>query len=284
MTTVTQRIYLADDGVKLVADVSGPSDKPTVVLAHGGGQTRHSWDEAMRNLIAKGYSVVNYDARGHGDSDWSENGDYRIATHAGDLLTILSTIEGPRALVGASMGGISSFYAIGSSPQPTASALIMVDIVLRPAKAGAEHIQAFMSSNQDGFATLQDAADAVAKYYPDRPRPRDPTGLMKNLRLHEDGRLHWHWDPKLLSASPSAEPPAFTNSLIEVARNVTVPILLIRGDRSDIVDDAGVAEMCALVPQTEIYNVEGAGHMVAGDKNDAFNQGLFSFLDRHLPL
>jgi len=284
MLEMSQRNYRTEDGVNLVADVVEIKDRPTVVLAHGGGQTRHSWSEAMHNLVARGYGVVNYDARGHGDSDWAPNGDYSLQTRAKDLLTILSTIQGPVALVGASMGGVSCFYAIGSSDRPIANALIMVDIVLRPAKAGADHIRAFMRSNLDGFANLEEAADAVARYYPDRPRPADPSGLHKNLRLRADGRLHWHWDPRMLEVTPSSEPPEFTSGLIAVAPRVTLPTLLVRGGRSDIVDDAGVAEMCALVPQTEVYDVAGAGHMVAGDKNDAFNQGVFGFLDRHLPL
>ncbi|KFG90935.1 Alpha/beta hydrolase fold protein [Sphingobium herbicidovorans NBRC 16415] len=277
-------MFRTADGITLVADVAGSPDAPTVVLAHGGGQTRHSWKQLFMGLVNRGYSVVNYDARGHGDSDWAADGDYTIPALSRDLCTILPTIKGPVALVGASMGGASAFYAIGSSPQPIAKALIMVDIVPRPAKKGTDHIHAFMTAHPDGFETLEEAADAVATYYPDRERPKDSTGLNKNLRASPDGRLRWHWDPALLNANPSSEPPLFTEHMIGVAARVTLPTLLIRGGRSDIVDEAGVAEMRALVPQTEVFEVPDAGHMVAGDRNDAFNEGVFAFLDRRLPL
>ncbi|WP_454883376.1 alpha/beta fold hydrolase [Sphingomonas oryzagri] len=283
MTDLSQRQFTTPEGLILVGDVAGPPNGPAVVLLHGGGQTRHSWTGAMRRLVERGYFVVNYDARGHGDSDWSPVGDYSLPALASDLCAVLSTIDVPTALVGASMGGMTSFYAIGSADRRIADALVMVDIVLRPAAAGAEKIRSFMTSHRNGFKDLAEAADAVTAYNPDRPRPSDPAGLMKNLRLREDGRLHWHWDPRLMDARPSAEPPSFANELETVSRHVTIPTLLVRGGHSDIVDDEGVAAMCRLVPQTEVFEVPGAGHMVAGDRNDAFNDGVLAFLDRHLP-
>lgn len=283
MTEFSQKRFVSPEGLGLVADVGGPDVGAPVLLLHGGGQTRHSWAGAMRTLVARGYHVINLDARGHGDSDWSPAGDYSIAALASDLQAVLSTLPRPAALVGASMGGMTGFYAIGSSPEPIARALVMVDIVLRPAAAGAEKIQAFMNAHPEGFANLDEAADAVAAYNPSRPRPSDPSGLLKNLRWREDGRLHWHWDPRLLEVKPSSEPPSLMNDLVEVSSHVTLPTLLVRGGRSDIVDDAGVAEMRRLVPQTEVYEVSGAGHMVAGDKNDAFNEGVIAFLARHHP-
>ena len=62
-----------------------------------------------------------------------------------------------------------------------------------------ERIVGFMSSNAlTGFASSEEAADAVAAYLPHRPRPKDLSGLAKNLRLGEDGRYRWHWDPRFL--------------------------------------------------------------------------------------
>jgi pimeloyl-ACP methyl ester carboxylesterase len=271
------------DGLTLVADVGCPEDAPSIILMHGGGQTRHSWAGTMALLVSQGYRVINVDARGHGDSDWSPTGDYGFAAQAGDLMTVLATAKRPAALVGASMGGITSFYTIGSHPEPVADALVLVDIVIRPAEAGANRIKAFMTANPGGFASVEEAADAVAAYYPERPRPKDISGLNKNLRLRKDGRYHWHWDPRMLNMSDIPEPPRFTDALIAVAGGVKVPTLLVRGGQSDIVDDQGVAEMLRLLPQTEVLDVAGAGHMVAGDKNDSFGAGVLGFLRRHMP-
>ncbi|KQX18736.1 MULTISPECIES: alpha/beta fold hydrolase [unclassified Sphingomonas] len=274
----------AGHGLTLAGDVGGPEDAPTVVLMHGGGQTRHSWAGTMDRLVAQGYHVVNLDARGHGESDWAPDGNYRPSEQALDLKAVLSALGRPVALVGASMGGMTAFHAIGTSKEPIADALVMVDIVLRPAEAGAKRIAAFMRAYPDGFATVEEAADAVSAYYPERPRPKDVGGLRKNLRLREDGRFRWHWDPRILDMGQRAEPPGPFEALQLMAPNVTLPTLLVRGGKSDIVDDEGVADMLRLVPQTEIFNVAGAGHMVAGDMNDPFSSGVIAFLQRHLPL
>ncbi len=277
MTILQQHSFVGSDGVRLIGDVGGPTGAPAVILLHGGGQTRHSWAGVQAQLIERGYFVVNYDARGHGESDWSASGDYSLDALSSDLLAVRGTIDGPVAFVGASMGGMTSFYTIGISSDPVADALVMVDIALRPAEEGADKIQKFMTANHDGFADLNEAADAVAAYNPDRPRPKDPSGLMRNLRLRDDGRLYWHWDPRMMQQTPRAEPPSFGNRMVAVSGHVTLPTLLVRGEKSDIVDDEGVEEMRRLVPQTEVYDVAGAGHMVAGD-------GVIGFLSRHLPV
>jgi pimeloyl-ACP methyl ester carboxylesterase len=284
MIEVEQRRFTTRTGLTLAADVAGPESAPVVVLLHGGGQTRHSWAGAMRRLAEEGYRVINLDARGHGESDWAPDGEYSLAALAADLEDVLATVSAPVALVGASMGGMTSFYAIGHADRPIARALVMVDIALRPATEGGKKIRDFMMANSDGFASLDECADAVAAYNPNRPRTRNPQGLLKNLRLREDGRYYWHWDPRFIRVTPSVEPPDYLVALIEVSSRVTLPTLLIRGGFSDIVTDEQVAEMKRLVPQTEFFEVPGAGHMVAGDRNDAFNEGVIGFLRRHHPL
>lgn len=285
MTVSTEtRRYVVSDQMTLAADVGGDPQAPAVILLHGGGQTRHSWSGAMQELLTQGYHVINLDARGHGDSQWALDGEYGLESLAADLKAVISTLPAPPALVGASMGGATSLYAVGNGPADLASALILVDIVPQVDPAGAAKIEGFLRARPDGFASLEEAADAVATYYPQRPRPKDPSGLMKNLRRHEDGRLHWHWDPRFVQRVGNAEPPRFTELLLGAARHVTIPTLLVRGMQSDIVSEDGVEEFRRELPALEVFDVSGAGHMVAGDKNDAFNQGVIGFLGKHLPV
>ena len=244
MNPETIRIPVAP-GVEIAADVAGPRGAPTVILGHGGGQTRHSWDKAEEQLAAAGYFAINYDLRGHGDSDWSKDGDYSLESRADDLAAIALHGSRPFALVGASLGGITAMVAASRGLEP--AALVLVDIVPKMSQKGVAKITAFMTGNPDGFASLEEAADAIAAYYPDRPRPKDLSGLNKNLRLGADGRYRWHWDPSWMH-SPRGDPRFLLDMMDEADWTDRVPTLLVRGMKSDIVDDDGLDDLRRRIP------------------------------------
>ena len=275
------RYFKAPDGVRLVADDLGSVSGPVVILLHGGGQTRHSWAGAMRVLAARGYRVINFDARGHGDSDWSATGSYELDDRAEDLQTIVATLEHPFALVGASLGGSTAIHAVAGGMTP--AAVILVDIVPHPEPLGVDRIVKFMKASPDGFSSLDEAADAVSSYNPDRPRPRDPSGLMRNLRRRENGRLYWHWDPATIDTDLDRHQKVMQRSAAIMAKRESIPTLLVHGLKSDVVSQTGVAAFRRLLPSLEVTSVGGAGHMVAGDRNDAFNTAVIEFLIHHLP-
>jgi pimeloyl-ACP methyl ester carboxylesterase len=270
--------WVAADGVRIVGDVAGNPDSPAVVLLHGGGQTRHSWSAAVEPLRDAGYFVVNVDLRGHGDSGWSPDGQYSATRLAGDLRTVMVDIAGPAAWVGASMGGMTAMQALAEGLHP--KALVLVDIVLRPEIEGVDRIRKFMLGNPAGFASIDEAADAVAAYNPRRQRPENSAGLLKNLRLGVDGRYYWHWDPRVLSLESDALLQTFKQVAEGVRASVQVPTLLVRGAASDVVSDAGVAAFREVMPHVEVFDVAQAGHMVAGDSNDLFNGAMLEFLAR----
>jgi pimeloyl-ACP methyl ester carboxylesterase len=135
-----------------------------------------------------------------------------------------------------------------------------------------------MTGYPDGFASLEEAADAVASYVPHRPRPRDLNGLRKNLRLGSDSRYRWHWDPRFMSGERPPRASQDPERLEAAARALRVPTLLVRGRQSDVVNEDGARAFLALVPHARYVDVSGAGHMVAGDQNDPFTQAVVSFL------
>src|SRR5215210_1392899 len=266
------------EGLTLAADVAGPRGAPTVVLGHGGGQTRHSWDKCELQLAAAGYFAINYDLRGHGDSDWSPDGaGYSMETRADDLAQVAAAGSRPVALVGASLGGVTSLVAMTRGLD--AAALVLVDIVPKMNLAGADKVRGFMAASPQGFASLEEAADAISAYYPERKRPKDLSGLHKNLRLGDDGRYRWHWDPRMMD-DMRGDPRRILQIMDAADWTDRVPTLLVRGMKSDIVDDDGVADLRRRIPALEVADIGGAGHMVAGDRNDEFNAAVVEFLGR----
>ncbi len=272
------------DGVRLAADAYGAEADPPVVLLHGGGQTRHAWGSAAAAFAAAGRYAVSLDLRGHGDSDWSPDGLYGIGRFADDVRAVAAGLSSPPALVGASLGGLASIIAVGESDTQVASAVVLVDVAPRVEQEGRDKIAGFMRSGMAGFDSLEDAADTIAAFIPHRPRPKDLSGLRKNLRQRGDGRWYWHWDPRWITNREGVDgQDGIVNHerLCAAARRIDVPTMLVRGRMSDIVSDESVRELRELVPHAEIVDVAGAGHMVAGDKNDAFNTAVIDFVRRH---
>lgn len=282
MTERTVLHFEGDEGVRLAADAVGDPDAAPVLLFHGGGQTRHSWRETAEDLAAAGWYAVSIDQRGHGESDWSPTGDYTHTRFTNDVVRVARSFETPPVLVGASLGGIASLLAIGQSQaqeRPLARALVLVDIATRMEPDGAARILSFMASRPEGFASLEDAADAVASYNPHRRRPRSLDGLARNLRRHPDGRYRWHWDPAFIEGRfETAERIHDPRLLDRAAAALSLPTLLVRGRLSDLLSPEGAEAFLAQVPHAQFADVSGAGHMVAGDQNDAFSEAVLGFL------
>lgn len=267
-------------GVRLAGDRwSAPNALGVVVLMHGGGQTRHSWARTGERLAAAGWTAIAYDARGHGDSDWHPGRDYSLDGFVADLLALVGTLDEAPVLIGASLGGMTALLAAGEQPG-IARAVVLVDVVVQLEPAGTARIIEFLAAHQDGFASLDDVADAIAAYNPVRRRPRNLDGLRKNVRQHADGRWHWHWDPAFIEIDDEPQRRSDPARRRAAALKLGVPTLLVRGAQSDVVSDAGMADMLALVPHAESVEIPAAAHMVAGDDNDVFAASLESFLAR----
>jgi pimeloyl-ACP methyl ester carboxylesterase len=205
---------------------------------------------------------------------------------AADVRAIADQLPHLPVLVGASLGGVASLIATGEADRPLARALVLVDIAPRVEESGVERIRAFMAEHlESGFGSLEEVADAVAAYNPHRPRPKDLSGLRRNVRRREDGRWYWHWDPRFQTGMMGGGDETRVSTLSPerldaAARALTAPVLLVRGRDSDLLSEEGARLFLELVPHAEFVDVAGAGHMVAGDRNDHFNAAILGFLDR----
>jgi pimeloyl-ACP methyl ester carboxylesterase len=274
--------FRGTDGLNLTADEwngGGSGDgPPTVLMLHGGGQNRFSWQNTGQILADRGLHVVALDSRGHGDSDRCPDANYTVDSLCADTLAVLDQIGRPTVLIGASMGGLTGILAARQAGPQRVTRLVLVDVVPRFEKDGSARIREFMFKHVHGFETLEDAADAVAEYLPHRIKPRSPQGLKKNLR-HRDGRWYWHWDPAFLT-KPHDDPFIRVENLEQAAIELTIPILLIRGKLSDVVSVEGVQDFLTKVPGAEFVELPHAGHTAAGDDNDAFTDAVVRFVNR----
>ncbi len=289
-------------GDRLVMDCYGSPDDQPLLFLHGGGQTRHAWRGASRKLAQAGFYSLCADQRGHGDSDWVKSGDYDYADFGEDVVALCLQIKRNTGrtpvVIGASLGGIAAMLAVGELRPGCAGGVVLVDITPRVDQGGVSKVVNFMAEKMhEGFSSVEEAAASVAVYLPDRPPPKNLDGLRKNLRRRPDGRYRWHWDPQFIESRKAppdlnyddervAPATALSDSknaearLLDAARRLDVPVLLVRGARSELVDRKHVEEFLNLAPHAEFIDVEGAGHMVAGDRNDIFADALIDFLSR----
>lgn len=273
---LTRRLEFFSD-INLVADAMGDADAAPVLLLHGGGQTRHAWRTILPAISALGLQAITVDLRGHGESGWPADGSYDSGRFINDLDQIIADLGQAPFLVGASLGGLIALQYAGAGLRAIRG-LAMIDCVPRLNTGGVKRINGFMKAHPEGFASVEEAADIVARYRTNHERPPSTAGLMKNLRLGADGRYRWHWDPRFLN---QRTPPTIED-YEAAARQVAVPTLLMRGGLSDVVTPDGVAAFRALVPQAEFVEVPGADHMLTGDLNSPYNQAVVAFIDRHI--
>lgn len=278
--TGIRHTWTSADGLRLAGHSWGDPDGAPVILLHGSGQTRHAWSGMGRLLGAAGFHAVAFDARGHGESDWSPTCNYSLGAMILDLERVAAMFDGRRPIVvGAGLGGGTSLLAVGEG-YLEAAALVLVNIAPCIEPAGALRLQSFMRQQPDGFGSLDEAANALRHYRPHPPQALSEESLARSLR-YDDGKYRWHWDPHFL-----AWPRDLTRRharFAASARRLTLPTLFLRGAASDIVSEAGAREFLSLCPHAEHTDVRNASHTVAGEHNGLFVHAVLDFLERRIP-
>jgi len=275
---VRRRQIWTDDGVRLSLRYYGDDRAPCIVMAHGFGQTQFAWEQTGRRLAAMGWQAVSYDARGHGESDRSPNGDYDFEHFVEDFRRVCASLPNLPIVIGASMGGITALLAHSEKPKVDLRALVLVDITPKWDDRGVAAILAFMRQNPQGFASLEEAADTIGSFLPHRRRAMNSGELSRNLRRGPDGRWYWHWDPAMLAlAERSGNLQARLQS---ASRRLKLPALLVTGGQSQLIGSEHSEEFLKLAPHAEHVEIAEASHMLVGDDNERFLGAIRSFLKR----
>jgi pimeloyl-ACP methyl ester carboxylesterase len=195
---------------------------------------------------------------------------------ADDLIIVAGEHLQPPVLVGASMGGL--FGMISEARWPGLfRAMVLVDITPRWEEAGLQRILGFVTAFPQGFDSLDHAADIIAAYLPHRRSRKSPEELREILREGSDGRWRWHWDARLID-DLVRDCARHQDDIVDAARTIRCPVLLISGGRSDLVSARTVEEFQALVPHARHAHLPQATHMLAGDDNDAFTSTVLEYL------
>jgi pimeloyl-ACP methyl ester carboxylesterase len=237
---------------------------PELVLIHGGGQNAHTWDTVA---LALSRPLVAIDLPGHGHSDWPQESTWLDASTMADDVALVIERFAPeaRAVIGMSLGGATAIALAVRHPH-LVRRLLLVDITPGVNGDKASDITAFLSGPET-FATFDEILERTILFNPTRSEASLRRGVLHNSVQAPDGS--WAWRHQVgrptVDTGIHVERADF-HALWDALQAVAVPVLLVRGSLSPVVDDEDVAEFHRRRPDDAVLVVEGAGHSIQGDR------------------
>ncbi len=256
----------------------GNPTAPDMLLLHGFAQTCHSWDFVALAFCDR-FHVVSLDQRGHGDSDWAEDGDYSPETQQADIAAVVAAVGlKDFVLMGLSMGGRNSFTYAANHPRDV-RALVIVDAGPQNMRSGSQNIRSFVQQ-EDELDSVDAFVERVLKYNPRRDPVQVRGSIMHNLKQLPNGKWTWKYDRRLRQPGGRRfqHNAAMTERLWGYMESLACPTLVVRGAQSDIIALDTADGMHKRIPNGRMATVEDAGHLVMGDNPSGFEKAVTGFL------
>jgi len=253
----------AGGGQRISALVWGTS-APELVLLHGGAQNAHTWDTMA---LALDRPLVAIDLPGHGHSSHRDDHAYwptenaRAVEHA-----VRALAPDAQVVVGMSLGGLTALALADRAPE-LVRRLVLVDVTPGVNREKSTAIANFIDG-PEYFSSFDEILDRTIQFNPTRTESSLRRGVMHNAIEVDDGRWRWRYD---LPRRGSGDGELGTimpglDELWDAVGRVKVPLLLVRGSTSPVVDDDDVTELLRRKPDARVVLVDGAGHSVQGDR------------------
>ena len=248
----------------------GTAGLPPLVFLHGGGQNAHTWD-LVALALRLDYHVLSVDLPGHGDSAWSEEGQYTPQSSAREVEALFRRIGLKRfVLAGMSMGGNTSIAYAGEHHQATLDGLIVVDVGPEIRPEGVDVIRGIMQAQMDvEYDSIDQAIDLTRAHNPQRPREVSASRMPHNLRQLPSGKWVWKYDTRFRRGAPQTpeqrQRMLNRSELWDDVRKIGCPTLVVRGARSKILLAEDADKLAAAFPQAEKVEIPNAGHSVQTD-------------------
>jgi pimeloyl-ACP methyl ester carboxylesterase len=254
-------VPVADDR-SLSALVWG-TERPDLVLLHGGAQNAHTWDTVA---LALGRPLVAIDLPGHGHSDHRDDGPFGPRQNAVDVAVALRSLApDARMVVGMSLGGLTAIALTTHAPE-LVRRLVLVDVTPGVDRDKAAPIAQFIAG-PDSFESFDEILQRTIEFNPTRTESSLRRGVLHNAIERDDGRWVWRYQrPRMLEETEMDIPADFATLWDDISQ-ISVPLMLLRGGATGtVVDDADEAELRRRQAGARVELVQGAGHSIQGDK------------------
>ncbi|QQS11878.1 MAG: alpha/beta hydrolase [Rhodospirillales bacterium] len=283
----TSRVYFSQRLRLHYVDWGNPS-APPLLLVHGGRDHCRNWDWVAERL-RKDWHVIAPDLRGHGDSQWSPDGNYAMSAYIYDLAQLIHQQKlAPVTIVAHSLGGNIALRYAGVYPENVRKLVAIEGLGPSPKmleKRASKTIDARMTSWIDEvrglsarlprrYASIEEAfkrmQDENKHLSPAQARHLTEQGVSQN----EDGTYSWKFDNYVRAWTPYD----MTQDDIETLwKRIACPTLLVYGKESwasNPQEDGRIAHF----KTARVVSFEGAGHWVHHDRLDGFMEELGRFL------
>jgi len=262
--TYTDQYWMSPDGLKLhYRDYAGPDERPPVLCLHG--LTRNARDFAgLAEHLAGDWRVIVPEMRGRGMSEYAKDSNsYSPVTYVADVEALLAELGITRFVsIGTSMGGLMTMLLAMINPARLA-AVVLNDIGAEVDPAGIERIGDYVGQGRS-FPTWMHAARALqeehGKWFPDFAIETWLEMAKRTMVLGQNGRIVFDYDMAIAEPfnQPGGAAPADLWPAFDALANV--PLLVLRGELSDILSDATVKAMAARHPGMSSVTVPRVGH------------------------
>jgi len=288
MVSWRDEYWTSRDGLALhYRDFAGRDDRPPVLCLHG--LTRNARDfEALADRLAGDWRVIVPDFRGRGLSDYDPaSSRYIPPTYAADVLQLLDELAIPEAVfVGTSLGGIVTMIVAGFAPLRIAGA-VLNDVGPALERAGLNRIRSYVGQTHV-FADWEDAAARLSEAHSEaHPAYGHGDWLAYARRVARETERGVEFDYDMAVAVPfkSMDPAtaAATDAWPLLRALAGRPVLILRGEHSDLLSPAVAERMRDAVPDAELVTVKDVGHapdFEEPESIDAVDRLLQRVLDR----
>ncbi len=246
------------------------------VALHGFALNCHSFDEVAPALSGQLHWYA-LDQRGHGHSDRAaELGDYSRDHMAADIREFIAAQGLDRPVVlGHSMGGMNAMTFAAQNPD-LLRALVLIDVGPGVSVDGVQQVRQFVAGPYE-LESLDAWVEMTHQYYPFRSKEGIRKRLKVSLRETPEGNMAKMFDERFREADFRGVADARAG-IWETAEALTVPTLLLHGEKSPVLKREQAEEFADKVPVVRLVTIADAGHSVAGDQPEAFVEAVRDFL------
>ena len=257
------KYWTSHDGLKLhYRDYAGPSDRPPLLMLHG--LTRNSRDfEDVAARYAGDWRVIAVDFRGRGMSAWDpDSSHYAPTTYAADVIQLLDELDISEAIfLGTSLGGLVTMIVAAIAPQRIAGVLLN-DVGPELDLSGIDRIKSYVGQPvlfrdwSDAAERLQARAGNVHPAY----ERDDWLRFAKRTCRATDAGVEFDYDMAIADPFKAANSGETTDAWPYYRALAGRPVLVLRGEFSDLLPDAAAARMATEFENVEVVTVAGVGH------------------------